>query len=101
MKATSVGLLSAFTYFCGLWVIARTYGLNHDPMKAGVIKATAYQMLIALPIGIHAIRPTLYHIFLNKAAEFCTLGLGFTQIPDRSVNTPKPDRSFNKTVRRS
>lgn len=54
MKATAVGIFSAIAYSYGLWAIARTYELNHDPIEAGVIKSVAYTLLMALPIGIAA-----------------------------------------------
>lgn len=54
MKAFAVGIFSAFVYSYGLWVIARHYQLNADPVEAGIIKGLTYTFVIALPFSIVA-----------------------------------------------
>ncbi len=54
MKPIAAGIFSAFVFSHGLWLIARTCGLNPDPVEAGLVKSTAYTFLIALPIGMVA-----------------------------------------------
>ena len=82
MKALAIGIISAFVYSYALWAIARRFGLNADPIEAGVIKAVTYTFIFALPFSFLAqsivtVRrwKILWMIPISFGLAFCFAGI--------------------------